>query len=489
MNFNKKIIIKLISVTIFIEGLAMTPAFFAAYLFHEKGAFNALGLTSVSLILIGVIVAAFTKISDNKKPSTRDGFLITILVWLISSILGCFPYYFSGGSFSFIDSFFESVAGFTTTGCYVIDINVLPKSLLLWKSISHWLGGIGVLILVSTFMPHMKHATHSLIEMDNRVPILEKTSTGVNKNTNFLLKFYVVSTIIEFALLSLSSMGKFDALINTLNTISTSGIAINAGGITAHMTPYVASVITIFSFIGSINFMVIYLLFHNKQKSALKSGELLAYMKIITIASVIIGISLWLNQEYSLLESLGHGIFQTISFSSTSGYSMVDYTAWSSVGKTILVMLVFIGGCTVSSSGSIKVIRVAIAFKLVIRGIYKRIHPHSVKPVLISKKIVSSENAASITVFIMLYFIIYIFGSIFLSIDNLDVETTLSASLAALSNNGTGFGLIGPTGNFSVFSALGKFTSSVLMLAGRLELYPVVILLSKSFWNPDHVNK
>ncbi len=485
MKFNHPIILKMISVIVLVEGLFMLFPMIYSIVFGEKDVTSSFFIISIICICIGLTVFTQMKYYTLKLKS-RDGFFIAIVSWLIVSIIGALPFYLANCGYTFIDSFFESAAGWTTTSCYVIDIDKMPKSLVIWKSLCHWLGGMGILFLTVSVFPVLGISGQKIAEAEINGPVVEKVATRISDTAKYFYLIYLIFTMLEFIMLSLTDMPHYDALINTLSTISTGGICSNTGGITSYMTPYVKTVITIFSILASLNFVLFFMLLHGKVRDVFRNAELRAFLGLLACSTIFIAVILTVSGTYgSFFSALSDSVFHTVSFGSTSGYAVTDYTSWPTACKVILLMLIFIGGCSASTSGSLKVIRVVVGFKLVLRGLYKRIHPQSIKPIMISNRPVSTTNASSITVFILMYFAVYIFSSLVLSIENLDMETTLSASLSAFSNTGSGFGKIGMNGNFSVFSEFGRLYSALLMIAGRLEIYPVIIMFSRSYWNPD----
>lgn len=485
MSFNHRIILKIVSVTILFEGIAMLiPMGFAVY-FKEISAASSLFFIAITCIGFGATI--FTQMKYyTLNLKTREGFFIAFVVWLLVSIIGSLPFFYADCGYSFIDCFFESVAGWTTTGCYVIDIDIMPKSLVVWKCLCHWLGGMGILILTVSLFPVLGIGGQKVAAAEIPGPKIEKVSTRIADTAKAFYKLYVIFTLIELVLLKLSGMSFYDALINTLCTISTAGICPNSGGILSYMTPYVKTIICIFSVFASINFMIFFMLINGNWKNVLKNVELRAFLGIILVVTTVIATILLVTGTYTSFGSaISDSLMQTISFSSTSGFHVVDYNIWPTSCKMLLLMLMFIGGCSASTSGSLKTIRFVVMVKLTFRGIYKRIHPHSIKPVMLAHRPVSPESAASITVFVLLFFAIYVFSCVVLSLNNLDMETTLSAAISAFSNTGSGFGIIGTNGDFSAFSELSRFYCSILMLAGRLEMYAIVIMLSRSYWNSD----
>lgn len=302
-----------------------------------------------------------------------------------------------------------------------------------------------------------------------------------------LYMIYITFTITEFLLLLLGGMPAFDALINTLGSISTSGLASNPGGIAAYDSFYIESIITLFTFLASVNFLLFYMVLQGKIKQVFKDTELRVFTGIIFGAFVLNSIALFASGSYpSLAASMRASIFQTVAFSSTSGYYIADYTLWPIFSQTLLFCLMIIGGCASSTCGSFKVIRVIVLFKLIIRGFRKRLHPRSVVAVRIGNNVIPADTVSSITSFTMFYITVYFVTALVMSLDNLDMTTTLSAAAGILSNTGLAFGDLGPTNNFSIFSPGVRLFSSFMMIVGRLELYTVLLLFTPYFWTGEN---
>ncbi len=485
MTFNHRLIFKTVSVILLFEGIAMLIPFGFACYFNEITSATSLFCTMIVCIVFGETMRrAVTK--TKKTIKTREGFFVVIVAWFCVILVGAMPYYLCDQGYSFMDCLFESCAGWTTTGATAVDMVAMPKSMVLWKTISSWLGGMGIIVLTISIFPRLGICGQKMAAAEVSGPELEKLTARFGDTAKISYKIYIALTALEFLLLLPTDMSPYYALINTLSTISTAGIvdlsSTQAGFI---ITPYIKGVLACSSLAGSISFIAYFLLFIGKWREALHHYEIKIYICIILVSTCIVSISLFYSGVYdSLLSSLGNGFVQIVSFASTSGFIIADIGSWPTTCKIVLICVVLIGGCSFSTSGSIKVIRAAVGFKLIMRGIYKRIHPQSVKPIMIQGKPVSAANASSITVFLLLYFAIFIISIVLLGLENQDMETTICSAIAAFTNNGTCFGKM--TGSyFGIYSGFGKFYCSILMLAGRLELYSVIVLFSHSFWNSD----
>src|SRR5665647_1696333 len=483
MSLNYSIIIKMTGLISLILGISMLPSLIVSFLYDAPSVSFAFGLSSIPLVVIGFLILFLTK-NISKSFKVRDGYFAVTFCWIAASLLGAFPYYLSGTVASFGDAIFESTAAFTTTNCSVISNLDLPLSIVLWKAVTHWIGGLGIIIFAISILPALGTNSLKLGSPEADSPNLNKVKTKISGSSKTLYLIYLGLTLLEFILLLFGKMGVFEAIINTLGSVSTSGISTSISSISSYDSFYIESVITVFTFLASINFMLFFFAFNGKWKTVLIDTELRAFILIIFISFVIVSTTLFTSGTYSTLhEAMRVGIFQTVSFSTTSGYFIADYTLWPTFTQSILFTLMIIGGCAASTCGSFKIIRFVVLLKLVLRGFRKRLHPKSVVAVRLGKSVVSAETVSSITVFAMLYLLIYLFTSLVLSLDNLDMTTTLTASAGILSNTGIAFGELGPTADFSIFSPPIRLFISFMLIVGRLELLTVLLLFTPYFWN------
>lgn len=486
ITLNYQVIVKILGILILIVGISMLPALLCAYIYGESDNFRALLISFFIAVPLGGGVALLVR-SAQVRFRTREGYIVVALCWLIASLIGTLPYYFSDFTGSFIDGFFESVSGFTTTGCTAIDYDIMPKSLLMWKAISHWLGGMGILVLVISILPALGVNGQTIVRAEAPGPVFEKMTVRMSDSAKILYVTYLSLTMLEFLLLCFSSsMTPFDALINTLGSISTGGLFAHVDGVAYYNSVYVEIVISVFTILASINFMLYHYAITRKWRYILEDVELKAFFRIIICSTVLCTAALYLFGDYpGLGKALRDSFFQVVSICTTSGYASADYTLWPTVCQMILFTLIFIGGCAASTSGSIKVIRVLVVLKLVWRGFYKRIHPRSVVVVRVGDKALPAPIVSSITVFVLIYIGLFLFSCLVLSLQNLDLETTVGTAAAMLSNTGIAFGQAGATGNYSLFSAPLRLYLSLLMIVGRLEMFPIIILFTRSFWGRD----
>ncbi len=483
MSFNYKVILKIIGMISIIIGIAMVPSVIIAYYYGEK----AVGVAFIQSILLAMAIGSIILIVV--RPSTnilkmRDGYLIAALCWLAASVIGAFPYLFSGIIPSYVDALFESISGFTTTGSTIIsDLSAAPKAIQFWRSFSHWLGAMGILILAISLLPALGIGGLLIARAEAPGPTVEKMTTRISDSSRILYKMYVSLTLIQIILLLLGGMNLFDSMIHAFSSIGTGGLSNYAKGISHFDSFFIEFVIILFSIVASINFVLYHHILEGKWREFFKDWELRTFLIILAVSTLLITLNLWAFGTYdSLGLTIRHSLFQTTAFISTSGFAITDYTYWPSFSQMLLFCLMFIGGCSASTCGSIKVIRVMIIFKLIVRGMYKRLHPNAVVPVKIGSKTISAETVSKVSSFVILYFTIFVFSCLLLSLEGYDLLTTISAVASALSNTGMGFGLLGPDGNYSIFSQASRLYLGILMIAGRLELFAIIMLLSPSFW-------
>ncbi len=486
MHLSNKSILKIICFLLILEGSAMLPPAVMAFYYNEQKCATSFCLMAIICLCAGMGMRKIKYVSRKYKPD--EGFTLILFCWVFIIMLGAMPYLTANHGYSLIDSVFESAAGWTTTGSSALK-EALPHSLLLWKTITGWLGGLIVIIFSAAILPYLGIGAQKLAIIEIPGPDLEKLAPKFEDVAKIIAIIYVMETLIFFILLIPSRMSLYYALIHTLSAVSTSGvISFSATQGNYMITRYAQVILTMAALTGGLNYFAFFLMYRKKLKTAIKNYEVRVYLLIFLAGGILASISLIKSGMFKgAADGISYGFMQVISFGTTTGFKMTNLSNWPSFTKMLLLVLTLIGGCTFSAGGGIKVIRFVVIYKLIIRGIYKRIHPKAIKPVMFEKKPLSAEMASSITSFVLLYFAVFMLGSILISLENSDMETTFSGVIAALSTNGTAFGML-TENNFSIFSPLAKLGFSVLMLAGRLELYPIVILLTRSFWKPGKIN-
>lgn len=486
MNLNTKLIIKIIGYVTVLIGFAMIPCLVVSVIYKEPEMIKAFAFTLVPLIIIGSIIVKTVRQKRNILRM-REGVLIVAISWIWASLLGTLPYMVSGTLTDFTHAFFESVSGFTTTGSSVIEnLSEVYKGLLFWRSLTTWIGAMGILVFAISILPTLGIGAQNIAKAETTGPTLDKVTTKISDNAKILYLMYIGLSTLEIILFLAGGLNLFDAIIHTFGSMGTGGLSNYEYGIVQFDSAYVETIISLFSIFASINFVAYNHILHGKFGAFFKEPEIRAFFIIMATSAFLISLYLYFTDTYdSLISSFRHGAFQVVSFMSTSGYVTANYEAWPLICKCILIILMFIGGCSASTSGSIKVIRIVVLFKLIKRNMYKVMHPRAVVAVKMGDKPINAEVVSNITVFILLYMLIFLGGSVFLSIDNVSMETAFSACISSLSNTGVGLGDVGFGMTFDIFSNFGLFVLSLLMLIGRLELFTIIMLFIPSFWRPD----
>ncbi len=479
---NYKVIAKILGIIILVLGISMLIPWIFSEKTGDTDAAYAFRICCPAAIALGLLIIILIK-SNKIKLHVREGYIIVAAAWIAASIIGAFPYYIAGFAENYIDAFFESTSGFTTTGCSVVDGKFLSGGLLLWKAISNWLGGMGILLFVISILPALGINGQLIAKAEAPGPVLEKMTVRMSDSAKILYITYISFTILEIILLMLS--GKvpfFDAVINTLGSISTGGVLVHPDGIAHYDSVYVEVVIGVFCILSSINFVLYHYLITGKFAEFLKDIELRAFLIIMAVSISVCTIALMASSDTTFGSALRDSFFQVVSMSTTAGYTRSPYMAWPSTCQIVLIMLMFIGGCASSTSGSLKVVRVLVMIKLIWRGCIKRIHPRSVVAVKLGKTAVPAPVVSQITTFVLTYMALFLFSSFIVSFQGFSLYTTLTSVLAMLSNTGSAFGETASLGNFSAFHPLLKLYMSGLMIVGRLELFTIIILFSRTFW-------
>ena len=465
---------------------AMIPSLLIAIFNNETKSIYAFGVMILICGAIGVIIRLRFKLS-RLNLKNRDGFLIVSLTWILMSFIGALPFCISGAIPSFVDALFESCSGFSTTGASILtDIEVLPKSMLFWRSLTQWLGGIGILVFLTAIAPAFGIDSESLYDAVTSEHKHNKLTSHFSDYSKQIYMIYVGLTVIETILLKIAGLSLFDAVIHTFGTVSTSGFSPYNGNI-GHFDNYFVQILTIiFMFTSALNINLYFLAKKRGIKEAFKDEETKFYCTIILGAGLAVSLyNVIMNHFQSIGETVLNAFFQVVSIVTTTGYITDDYNLWPTFSKFIILLLFFIGGCSSSTAGGIKCLRIYGGLKLIVRGIYSRIHPNIISPVTLNRKEMSNDMAIRIANFVFTYLILIAFGTILLAMNGFDFMTNFSAAASCLANIGPGFNLVGPTMNYAMFSNFSKCVCSFLMITGRLELYAILVLFSRNYWNPN----
>ena len=430
--------------------------------------------------VLGFLLARVKPYSD--VIYAKDGFVVVSLGWVLMSLIGALPFVLSGDIPHYINALFETVSGFTTTGASILeDVEGLSRGCMFWRSFTHWIGGMGVLVFIMAVLPMSGEHSMHIMRAEVPGPTVGKLVPRVRQTAKILYLIYIAMTLLEMLLLLLGGMSFYDALLHAFATAGTGGFSTKSASIAAFDSLYLEMVIAVFMVLFGVNFNLYFLLLIGRWKDALKSEELHWYLGII--AASVMAIALGISKMYGgFAIGLRHAFFYVASITSSTGFGTVDFVTWPEYCKWIIVMLMFCGACAGSTGGGIKTSRVIILFKNVACEIRQMIHPRTVTRVQLDGKRVDTDGLKAVSTFFTSFMLLLITGSFLVSLDGYDMATNFSAVLSSLSNIGPGMSLIGPTGNYNIFSYGSKLVLTVMMLIGRLEIFPILILFSPSTW-------
>lgn len=480
---NWKMIWHIIAWILVVEAGLMFPAFLISVGYHEPQAVYGYAVSLPLILLVAWILFLITK-NARKGFYQREGFVTMGLSWLVMSMFGCLPFYFSREIPSYVDCLFEMVSGFTTTGSSILtDVEALDKGLLWWRSFSHWVGGMGVLVFLMAIVPlggKNQGFTLHLLRAESPGPDVGKMAPRMKETAKILYRLYIGLTILNIVFLLFGGMDWFSACCIAFGTAGTGGFGI-LNTSCATYSPYVQWVTTIFMFLFAVNFSLYFLMVNKNIKAALKDEELHAYLIIIAVC--ITALVLNVRPYYSTLsETIRHSAFTVGTIMSTTGYATTDFNLWPAFAKAIILFLMFCGACAGSTGGGIKVIRILLMGKILRRNVHANLHPDEVAAVRVNGHKVSEQVVNNVQSYLIAYVFILILSVVLISMDGFTVETNFSAVMATFNNIGPGLDLVGPTANFSIYSDFSKIVMIFDMLAGRLEIYPAIMLFSRRTW-------
>lgn len=475
---NYSIIIYILGWILNFQAAFMVLPCITAIIYRETDGFAFLIAMAVCL-LIGLPLTR--KKTAKKAFYVKEGCVTVALSWIALSITGALPFIISGSIPHPIDAVFETVSGFTTTGASILtDVEALSHCVLLWRSFTHWIGGMGVLVFLLSILPLAGGYHMNIMRAESPGPSVSKLVPKVQSTAKILYGIYIGMTLVQIVLLLLGGMSLFDTLCTAFGTAGTGGFGIKNDSIGGYST-YIQNVVTVFMILFGVNFSVYYLLLTKNIRQALKIEELWAYLGVISFAIVVIGFN-----TRDMFANLGTAVqqaaFQVGSIITTTGFATTDFNQWPVISRTILVLLMFIGACAGSTGGGIKVSRFVIMVKSVRKELHLYLHPNGVKKIKMDGKSISHETVRSTNIFMIVYILIFALSVLIIGIDNFDLTTNFTAVAATFNNIGPGLEMVGPTGNFSAFSSLSKLVLIFDMLAGRLEIFPLLILFKRDTW-------
>ncbi len=476
MNF--RLVLKLTGKTLLVEAAAMILPMLVGLIYGESP------LPFLwSILITAVVGGAFSFLKSDIKLFAREGFFTVGLIWVLFGVFGALPFHFSGYFESYIDCLFECISGFTTTGATILTaIEGLPYGILFWRSFTHWLGGMGVLVLTIALLPSMGARSAFLMQAESPGPIKSKLVPKTAQSSKILYTIYLVLTVIQIICLKIAGMPLYDSVVNSFATAGTGGFGIKNISIAAYNSPSYEIIITIFMILFSINFAAFFLVLCGKWKQVLKSDELRFFIILVLVSGVLIALNIHGEYFQTWGDSLRHAFFQVASIISTSGFASTDFNLWPEFSRTILVLLMFVGACAGSTGGGIKCSRILLLFKGLHREIREIIHPRSVHIVKLDGQTTDEKVLQKTYLFVATYLVILVAGLLLISIDNFSFTTSFTAVVTCLSNVGPGLDLIGPMGNFSIFSDFSTIILCLCMILGRIEIFPILVLFSQNAW-------
>ena len=479
---NHKIVSYMVGRILQIEALLLVLPL-AVSLIYKENCSMAFLITILIAVAIGILLTKLFGKND-KMIFAKEGFAIVALAWIAMSLIGALPFYISKEIPSYVDAFFETVSGFTTTGASILpEVESMSRSLLFWRSFTHWLGGMGVLVFVMAIFPQESGRSIHIMRAEMPGPSVGKLVPRIRETAKLLYVIYIVMTAIQVVLLLVGGMPLFDSLLHSFGTAGTGGFGIKNDSITSYNS-YLQWVIAIFMVLFGVNFNLYYLILIKRFKAAIKSTELWVYLGIIAFSTILISANIF-NISGSISETVRTAFFQVSSIITTTGYATTDFNLWPNLSKTILVILMFIGACAGSTGGGLKVSRIVIAIKTIFKDIKRMLHPRSVGSVKFEGKAIDAQTTNGVSVYFAIYFILF-FAILFLlsfeTAETFDFETNFTAAAACFNNIGPGLAGVGPASNFGAYSSFSKIVLSIAMLLGRLEIFPILLVFTPVFW-------
>lgn len=477
---NKRSIIYILGWVLIVEAVAMQIGTITSLIYGEKEAWYFV-LTGVVSAILGVLAVKVKK-PKNMVLYQKAGFASTALSWILLSLVGCMPFWLSGEIPSFIDAFYETVSGITTTGATILnDVEALSKGMLMWRSFLHWLGGMGVIVFLLAIIPKLGGQQNIfLMKAESPGPIIGKAVPRMRNYATMLYGIYITLTALEFILLLFGGLNVFEAINTSFSTAGTGGFGIYNSNAAAFDSYYVQMVIAVFMLLFGVNFSVYLCLIARKFKQSLKFEELWIYLGIVAVSTAIIAFNI--SSIYKPYDAFHQSFFYVTSIISTTGFGLTDVNKWPELSKTVIIILTFIGASAGSTGGGFKISRIILLFKEVRKEFSLLVHPRNVKLVKMDGKTVNHDIMRTTSMYLVLYIGVFAISFLLVSIDNMDFTTSFTAVAANLNNTGPGLGAVGPVGNYADFSILSKIVFIFDMLAGRLELYPLLLLFAPSAW-------
>ncbi len=476
---NYRMVFSMVGLIMLLEGVLMLIPAAVSLMYGEESA-TAFLITVALLTVCGFSLRLLFKPKD-RVIYAKDGLVIVALAWIITSLFGALPFKISGEVPSYVDSLFETVSGFTTTGASVItDLSVLSHGMLFWRSFTHWIGGMGVIVMIMAIFPTDSGRSMHVMRAEMPGPIVGKLVPRVKDTAKILYLIYIFLTALEVVFLVCGEMDLFDSVVHSLGTAGTGGFGIKPDSLGSY-SAYSQWVITIFMLIFGVNFNLYFLILIGRIKSVLKSEELWVYLSIVVVTTATIAVNIS-GMFDTVGEAIRHSAFQVASIITTTGYATADFNLWPELSRGLLFILMFIGGCAGSTAGGLKVSRIIIMVKMTLANLKKYVHPRAVESVKFEGKTLECSTTKSVSTYVTVYSMIFMLLFLALCLDSFGFETNFTAVAACYNNIGPGLADVGPAGSFTGYSAFSKLVLSLAMLLGRLELYPILVILIPTTW-------
>lgn len=481
MNF--RTILKPLTVILSSASLFMAIPCILALIYHEPASFSAFLYVMISNLAVCSIVLFFARNWQIHRVGMKESFILVSLCWVSLSMVSALPFYISGAIPNFSEAFFETVSGFSTTGATILtDIEALPKSMLFWRSLTHWLGGMGIVVLAVAVLPLLGVGGLQLLKAEAPGPTVDKISPRISETAKTLWGIYIGMTVVEAMLLNFAGMPYFDAFNHALATIATGGFSPKNESVGAYHSAVIEWIVIVFMILAGMSFTLHYKIITGRVRQIFKNTELKVYIAIIAVGSLFVAGDLYYHNVYSLNDSIRQAFFQVSSILTTTGFATADYKKWPAFAQYIIFLLMFSGACSGSTSGGVKIIRIVTLMKLAINELKYLVHPKAIMTIFIDGNVVKKDMIYSISAFVFLYAVSVLTTACICALSGVSVLTSFTAALSTVGNIGPGFGRIGPVENYHFFKDWVKWFLSAAMIIGRLEIFTVMVIFTRSFW-------
>ena len=488
MELNFRAVGKITGMILTALSVFLLAPFIVSLIYHEPDCGRACLSVAIPTAAIGLLLFFFIHRKPNDRMTHRDGFLLVSLAWLLMSIIGALPFMLQGSIHNFFHAFFETASGFSTTGATILsDVESFPVSLMFWRMFTHWIGGMGIVVCLISFLPTMGLTGENIALPEATRSTLQKITPNIWDTAKILLILYSALTAIEMILLKISGMNVYDSIVYAFSTMGTGGFTTHNEGLTYYDSALIDGIITVFMLIAAGSFTLYHSLYKRTLHAFRHNTELKLYLMIIVSGTVLTTLALFISNTYDTLSSaFRHGVFQVVSILSTTGMSNADFAAWPTFCLMLFLILFFIGGCSASTAGGIKVVRAAVMFKMIKRSVFLKLHPNTMTRIRIGKRLLPSDIVQDVCSYVMIYFATVFITALLISVDGNGFLTNFTAAASCVANIGPGMGAVGPSGNYAIYSEFSLTVLSLAMIAGRLELFTLFMLFSPKYWKPAH---